>query len=387
MISHPNFTKYTSNLVGGKQSHRVDESFLEGGINSFLARIVNRTYNPQQARRECLKFFYARACDQISFLLRDLPSESHGKSWAEKDINGYMQYAVDIIVDVVIRVATSPPPQRLPHQRKVIADAFEGETLIMRADAISETKKLKVFSHEVGAPGYALFTVKAGRGRQAPDGVVSAIGCSAVNCTSSEMDHKFVKVQQMICGHTMCTACQPDAEFDRLCSLCIRQTEVMSIELFDQCYNNLQDVLTPDDVHKRRDDLQGILDDESSDDDTIPGDDDNDDDNITTTLPSEVIETSIQQLEKRAKERLATEITAYIRRAQNSHTTVVASSDGEHFTIETPLTPPAATQPQEERDQNNDNNVRRLKCTFPGCKKTYLLAGFLRRHMLEAHKQ
>jgi hypothetical protein len=113
--------------VFGEHGHTVDEAFLEGGINAYLAQLTNKIPTSEAAIRAAKKFFLERVNSTLEAIMADCPQPSHGRKYSDRDIKGYVQYAADVIVEYVSRLLHADPPVRINHQRRVAkTDAWYG---------------------------------------------------------------------------------------------------------------------------------------------------------------------------------------------------------------------------------------------------------------------
>lgn len=212
--------------------HSLDEDFIETGINSRLAAIVAREQTCSVARRQCILYF-AGLCDPgVASLLSAIPEESHGKRFSDDYILVSKNTAVDYIKKLVLRVAQAPA-DLWPTRTSANPDKWIAPTLTLEGNT-----KIRFSSVTHGAPGYALFLngpkSKPSQLLDAADGDYSNAGgcCMGVGgCVLFNVDLQqilrqqaieanepapvFVKeksrLQTLICGHQICTFCQPGA--------------------------------------------------------------------------------------------------------------------------------------------------------------------------------
>jgi hypothetical protein len=217
--------------------HSLDEDFIETGINAHLADIVNREQVNGIARKQSIAHFAGLLDAEVNNLLGAVPEESHGKRFSDQWLQASKEKGEKFISDLVDRISAAELPERVGKDKFI-------------APGLTEGRKVKLSAVAIGAAGYAQMIEgpkhMESRLHSAPDvtyyenGCVMDTACLAVNpeLRAAKIDHakktgkkppvfitdpEEIVLQQLICGHRVCTSCQPPSEalsFQHMCMLC-----------------------------------------------------------------------------------------------------------------------------------------------------------------------
>lgn len=236
----------------------MDEDFFETGVNAEITRIISNNLSSKIAANEVRHYFSARASAQVQAIRDAVPKDSHGRAYSDADISASINTAIDLIKELVQRIVRAGVDDLL---RRCPGAVNRPEAWIV--PTLTGTTERKVYAHQVGAPGYALYSSYDNAHYYAPDGVTTSWGCSAYHgCAYLQESVKHntqseeLSLRQLICGHKICSACvatywRPDATYANMCQLCCVKLRSTANTLADQHKSTVEQEIG-DERHQQR---------------------------------------------------------------------------------------------------------------------------------------